>query len=30
VECLNLPWVVLEKFYYQNAERLMPGLRTPK
>jgi predicted TIM-barrel fold metal-dependent hydrolase len=27
VECLNLPREVLEKFYYQNAERLMPGLR---
>lgn len=27
VECLNLPTVVLEKFYYRNAERLMPGLK---
>ena len=27
VESLGLPREVLEKFYYKNAERLMPGLR---
>lgn len=26
IECLNLPREVLEKFYYKNAQRLMPGL----
>lgn len=26
VECLNLPREVLEKFFYKNAQRLMPGL----
>jgi predicted TIM-barrel fold metal-dependent hydrolase len=26
VACLNLPREVLEKFYYKNAERLIPGL----
>ena len=26
VECLNLPREVLEKFYYKNAERLIPDL----
>lgn len=27
VDSLNLPREVLEKFYYRNAERVMPGLR---
>lgn len=27
VECLALPREVLEKFYYKNAERLIPGLQ---
>ena len=26
VDCLNLPRTVLEKFYYKNAQRLIPGL----
>lgn len=26
VECLNLPRAVVEKFYYGNAKRLIPGL----
>lgn len=28
VECLGLPRAILDKFYHQNAQRLIPGLRS--